>query len=160
MATKPVHEFTRAKIPNINNYCGVNVLTETSPEPLDQTSPWTSKSTWTPLSTTEHPTTLTLFNRRSRPKPISEIATDDLIGNTTKIVLHVTTAKVVSSPDEAPEINEEEHLLEEPVEEPLPEQCCGATEEEQLNQSSSLFKIMHDLRTFVMHLILIIVCFI
>ena len=174
MATKPVHEFTRAKLPNVNQYCGLNILTETVPEP---TSPFTSKSTWTPKSTTEFPSTTTLFNRmtppKPRPKPILEISnenvSEDLIENMTQIVLPVTPAKGESSIDEGhlfgkpillgtmvSPIIPEEPLPEEPVKEPLPEQCCGSTEEEQLDQSSSHFKITNDLWTFVMYLIPII----
>ena len=131
--------------------------------------------TWTPLSTTEYPTTLTLFNRRPRPKPILEISnenlSEDLTTQTTQlptqIVLLVTPTKIVSSTDEEhlpgkPEPEEpdpEEPVPAEPVHQPLPEQCCGSKEEEQLDQSSTHFKIMYDLKTFVMHLILIILYF-
>ena len=161
-------------------------------EPLGQTSPWTSKSTWTPISTTEFPTTTTLFNRRPvvhrpRPKPILEISNENLSEDlttkttqltkqlttqlttqlTSQIVLLITQTKGVSSTDEehlpgkpVPEEPEpEEPVLAEPVHKPLPGQCCGSKEEEQLDQSSSHFKIMYDLKTFVMHLILIILYF-
>ena len=174
MATKPVHEFTRAKIPDININCGLNILRGTSTEPLGQTSPWTSKSTWTPISTTEFPTTTTLFNRRPvvhrpRPKPILEISNENLSEDlttkttqltkqlttqlttqlTSQIVLLITQTKGVSSTDE-------EHLPGKPIiEKPFPEE----PEEEQLDQSSSHFKIIYDLKTFVMHFILIILCF-
>ena len=150
MATKPVHEFTRAKIPYINFNCGLNILTETVPAPIGQTSPWTSKSTWTPISTTEYPTTLTLFNRRPRPKPILEISnenlSEDLTIQTTQLTNQLTTQLMTQ--------------LTADVHKPLPEKCCGSKEEEQLDQSSSHFKIMYDLKTFVIHFILIILCFI
>ena len=148
MATKPVHEYTRAKIPYINLNCGLNILTETVPEPLGKTSPWTSKSTWTPIWTTE-PTT-TLFNRRPRPKPILEISnenlSEDLTIQTTQLTNQLTTQLMTQ--------------LTADVHKPLPEKCCGSKEEEQLDQSSSHFKIMYDLKTFVIHFILIILCFI
>ena len=106
--------------------------------------------TWTPLSTTEYPTTLTLFNRRPRPKPILEISnenlSEDLTIQTTQLTNQLTTQLMTQ--------------LTADVHKPLPEKCCGSKEEEQLDQSSSHFKIMYDLKTFVIHFILIILCFI
>ena len=63
MATKPVHEFTRAKIPTINTYCGLNISTETEPGSLGTTSSWTRTTpfpmtTWPP--TTKLPPTTSL----------------------------------------------------------------------------------------------------
>ena len=121
---------------------------ETEPELLDQISYRTPKSTWTPSSTTEWPSTTLLFNRRSQ-KPILDIVTENLtenlIVNTTKIVLHVTTRKIESSTDEPLDTYGEG-----------PEQCCDSSEEQRLNHSSSHFKIMHYLWTFVIYLIVII----
>ena len=121
---------------------------ETEPELLDQISYRTPKSTWTPSSTTEWPSTTLLFNRRSQ-KPILNIATENLtenlIVNTTKILLHVTTHKIESSTDAPSETYGKE-----------PEQFCDSKKEQRLNQSLNHFKMMHDLWTFVIYFILII----
>ena len=146
--------------------------------------------TWTPLSTTEYPTTLTLFNRRPRPKPILEISnenlSEDLTTQTTQLLTQIvslvtqTKGESILVPEDDDEellalqvflkySTDEEHLPgkpvpeepepEEPVHQPLPEQCCESKEEQQLDQSSSHFIIIYDLKTFVMHFILIILCF-
>lgn len=93
MATKPVHEFTRANIPIINAYCGLNISTETEPGSLGPTSAWTPTprpptTTW-PLTTKLPPTTLE-FEKLTGEEFFVNV-------NTTKIVLHAITAKAESS---------------------------------------------------------------
>ena len=102
MATKPVHEFTRANIPIINAYCGLNISTETEPGSLGPTSTWTPTprpptTTWP--STTKLPPTMKL------PQATLEFATATekeicVNVNTTNILLHATTAKAESSDQE------------------------------------------------------------
>ena len=98
MATKPVHEFTRANIPIINAYCGLNISTETEPGSLGPTSAWTPTprpptTTW-PLTTKLPPTTLE-FEKLTGEEFFVNV-------NTTKIVLHATTASAESSEQEEP----------------------------------------------------------
>ena len=92
MATKPVHEFTRANIPIINAYCGLDISPKSKPGSLGPTSawtptPWPSTTTW-PSTTKLPPTTLEF------EKPTGEFFVNV---NTTKIVLNATTAKAESS---------------------------------------------------------------
>ena len=82
MATKPVHEFTRANIPIINAYCGLNISTETEPGSLGPTSAWTP---------TPRPPTTTWPSTTKLPPTTLE-----------KIVIHATTASAESSEQEEP----------------------------------------------------------
>ena len=81
MATKPNHVFTRANIPTINSYCGLNISTETEPESLGTTS------TLTP--TPRPPTTtwsLTLKLPATTPLSLEKAITEE------KVLLHAITA--------------------------------------------------------------------
>ena len=89
MATKPVHEFTRAKIPIINTYCGLNISTETEPGSLGTTSIRTrSPPSPTPIwsSTTKLPPTTSL--------PLEKAITEEFVVrvDTTKVLLYATAA--------------------------------------------------------------------
>ena len=93
MATKPVHEFTRANIPIINAHCNLDISTKTEPGSLGPTSTWTptprtSTTTW--LSTTKLPPTTLEFEKPTGEEFVVNV-------NTTKNVLHATTAKAESS---------------------------------------------------------------
>ena len=79
MATKPNHVFTRANIPTINSYCGLNISTETETGSLGPTSTLTPTP---PPSTTTWPTKLPPTTPLSLDKAITE----------EKVLLHAITA--------------------------------------------------------------------
>ena len=75
MATKPNHVFTRANIPTINSYCGLNISTETEPESLGTTST---------LTPTPRPPTIKL--PATTPLSLEKAITEE------KVLLHAITA--------------------------------------------------------------------
>ena len=147
IATKPVHEFTRARIPIINTYCGLNITTETQPESLSSpTSAWTL----TPWPTT------TCSSTTKNPPPINQLSesatSEDFVVevNTTKIVLHATTAKVESPTYEL--LETDGHIGQKPF--PIPEK--PGSPEAWLEQFENHCEKLNGLRTLVMPIFLII----
>ena len=147
IATKPVHEFTRARIPIINTYCGLNITTETKPESLSSpTSAWTL----TPWPTT------TCSSTTKNPPPINQLlesaTSEDFVVkvNTTKIVLHATTAKAESSSYDPPETDG--YVGKEPF--PIPEK--PGSPEAWLEQFVNYCGKLNGFGTLVMSVFLII----
>ena len=154
IATKPVHEFTRARIPIINTYCGLNITTETKPESLSPTTAWTL----TPWPTSKWPVwppttwSLTTKTSPSTNQSAESANSEDFVVkmNTTKIVLHATTAKAESSTYELMETDG--HIGQKPF--PIPEK--PGSPEAWLEQFENHCEKLNGLRTLVMPIFLII----